>query len=207
MRAAIVSPYQYGYVDGYNAAANVAPFTSRLGPINLQSLVFETVIQSGLDRLDFVNPPVAPKLTPLLRSFVNIDAPVVAGAVEISDRSVAIASELLNSRAFDSYKGAHADLESLETDYELGVSKLAKAAEILAKRNRRILRVSALPLNVLPFSAKVIDALTGGLLGRISESIADLLRGSLTQRRRLIVYDHSPLLPIAMKSRAREILQ
>jgi len=169
------------------------------------------VLFTPLPAIDVLEPLLPSALllpiTALLRSFVNIDAPVVAGAVEISDRSVAIASELLNSRAFDSYKGAHADLESLETDYELGVSKLAKAAKILAKRNRRILRVSALPLNVLPFSAKVIDALTGGLLGRISESIADLLRGSLTQRRRLIVYDHSPLLPIAMKSRAREILQ
>jgi hypothetical protein len=297
MQVALIGPFDKGFIDGFAEAANVAPFTDVLGPVDVQALALETLVQSGLDRLELIGVPdgkmptittafmkqrlrtgdgtvlglstmvlqaafaqhlpkeysndpfyrpvvrllyflatlfaaahhkrniilfskrpsleVLEQLLPtelllpvktLFGSMTAVDAPAAAQAYSVERRSVAMGQELLNSRAFNAYVSAHAPLADTAVEPSRCVAGLSRATSILTRRNRRLLRGSSVPLSLLPLTAKVADLVSGGLLGRVGDSAVDILRSSLAQKRRVVIYDHSALPTLVMKSRLHSLV-
>jgi hypothetical protein len=82
-----------------------------------------------------------------------------------------------------------------------------QATEEFTRRNQRLLRRSRVPLGLLPLTAKVADLVSGGILGRVGDSVADLVAAALDQKRRLVVYDYSDLSGLIIRSRVSSLVE
>jgi len=138
-------------------------------------------------------PDLAVPVKNLLQTVQTCSIPGLVPQLHIEKRGIAVFRELIESIWFEDFCVAHQTLDDSSVALEAAIPMLRDKATFVIKNCDSQIDLCNLPALLLPLAPDIVDKAVGKFPGKLAEHFSKLVHPYLKKKRRIVIYDSSPI--------------